>query len=139
MADWTGHARSNYFRVKDVDAFTTFINNVPGIAFWTKDNDSTNFAIFADVTDHGGWPDTRDIEGQDDNCYDMGSLADDLVQHLAENEVAILMEIGNERLRYFTFRSTAVTWDGRRIDLDSDEIYDRVVNEFNIIPTSVSF
>lgn len=26
MANWTGHARSNYFRVKDVDAFTTFIN-----------------------------------------------------------------------------------------------------------------
>lgn len=139
MADWTGHARSNYFRVKNVDAFIAFINSIPGVAFWTKEMNGTYFAIFADTTGHGGWPDTRDVEDQDDNCYGMESLADDLVQYLAENEVAILMEIGNEKLCYLTFRSTAVTWDGRRIDLDSEEIYDRVANEFNIIPTTVNF
>lgn len=139
MSNWIGHARSNYFRVKDVDAFISFVNSIPGLAFWTKETNGTSFAIFVDETDHGGWPDTREVEGQADDIYGMETLADDLAHHLAENEVAILMEVGNEGFRYFTFRSTAVAWDGRRIDLDSDDIYDRVKSEFNRIPTSVSF
>jgi hypothetical protein len=46
-----------------------------------------------------------------------------LAPHLAGDEVAVLMEIGNEALRYFTGTAVAVNGSGRTTRVNLDTVY----------------
>ena len=73
----------------------------------------------------GGWP-----ELMDDNDEPADDLCESLAQHLKEGEVAILFELGHEKLRYLVGAATAVHSSGRRIDLTLAEIYTRARDAF---------
>jgi hypothetical protein len=49
---------------------------------------------------------------------------------LREGEVAILLELGHEKLRYLIGAATAIDSSGRRIDLTLAEIYTRAREAF---------
>jgi hypothetical protein len=80
------------------------------------------FGIAPGDFDEGGWPSCRYNEstGDDDDIDVIGQLP----AHLADDEVAVLMEVGNEKLRYVSGTATAVNSKGEIAHLDFDSIYE---------------
>jgi hypothetical protein len=97
------------------------------LKFWqgTHDN-AARYAITPnDMSDTGGWPEHLDDDGDliEDQC-------DALAGHLADGEIAVLFEIGNEKLRYLIGTATAVHASGKRVDISLSEIYTRARDAF---------
>jgi len=127
MDNWYGHARSNYFKVKDAEAFKNWVKAVDSLDWWETDN---GFAIYSTCPESGGWPSERYDEDTDE--HEDFNLVDDLAEHLQEGEVAILMEVGAAKLRYLTGHAIAVRSDGGRLALSLDDIYKRVAQEWGV-------
>jgi hypothetical protein len=132
MANWYGHSRSNYFRVKDASAFTAWAS---GLGLQVEDNGEGLFAVFGDS--EGWWPSGRwDEDAQEHIDVDFDA---ELQGHLAADEVAILMTTGAEKLRYLTGHAVALHADGRRLDIDLDDIYEQVCLHFGVEPTHATY
>lgn len=127
MANWYGTSRSNYFKVKDAEAFKAWAEQL-GLGVWTSTTRENHFAIYSESGE--GWPSS--YYGEDDNFVevDIGTIA----EHLAEGEVAVLVEAGAEKLRYVTGWATAIAWDGRRTSVSIDDIYAKARAEFGVEP-----
>jgi hypothetical protein len=123
MADWYGHARSSYFRVKDLAAFRVRMKQL-GLEVIGKNPDDTTgadgrVALLSTDVDQGGLPQGY-YDEQQDACVDV-DLVDEIAQHLADGEVAVLVECGaEEKLRYLTGVAIAVNnkSETRRVSLD---------------------
>jgi hypothetical protein len=61
-----------------------------------------------------------------------------LAKHLAEGEVAILMEVGDEEETHLTGRASAVAWDGRVEGVNINDIYDKAAKSFGIDRASIN-
>lgn len=115
MADWYGNSRSNYFKVKDEVEFREWADCL-SLTVWEKDG---GFAI-AGICDMGGWPSSRLDDSDDSDDVD---IPEELSKHLAEDEVAILMEVGAEKLRYVTGIAIAISWTGGIVQINLNDIY----------------
>ena len=129
MADWQSTARSNYFRVKDEDAFRTWVERTPPLTYFTHAADDHLFAIGSTT----GWPMTAYNQAEDEEVEI--DLPMELSLHLAEGQVAVLMETGAEGLRYVTGFAVAVNERGETVSLHMAEIYQRAAERFGIEPT----
>jgi hypothetical protein len=117
MANYYSSARTNYFRVKDVDAFNTWIKefeNGYGVEVVSKED---TFAILFDG--ESGVPNSREVDGD----YDHLDFMDELSVHLADDEVAILHEAGAEKLRYINGFAIAINNKAERRTISLDDIY----------------
>ena len=117
MANYYSSARTNYFRVKDVDAFNTWIKefeNGYGVEVVSKED---TFAILFDG--ESGVPNSREVDGD----YDHLDFMDELSEHLADDEVAILHESGAEKLRYINGFAIAINNKAERRTISLDDIY----------------
>ena len=123
MANWYGIARSNYFRVKDNAAFLIWVDAYNLDYFQDKEG---RYAIAA--SDGEGWPSS--CLSEYDEYLDL-DLPMELAAHLADGEVAILMEVGNEKLRYITGYAVAVNSKGDIISVGLDEIYKKAATAFS--------
>lgn len=127
MANWYGTARSNYFRVKDVSQFLIWADARDLDTFQNKEG---RYAIAA--RDGEGWPSSYvDTAGD----YDVEVEFDpptELFAHLADGEVAVLMEVGNEKLRYLTGYAVAVNHKGDIVSVRLDEIYKKACQAFQV-------
>jgi len=125
MANYCATTRSNYFRVKDAAAFEAWCNE-RNLKFWTKMIDELVdfYAVSADTGDCAGWP------SYDCDTDDEFNIADELAPHLDPRDVAILFEIGSEKLRYLTGYATAVHADGRTVCVNIQDIYELARNTF---------
>lgn len=112
MANYGGFGRTNYFKVKDAEAFEAAA------------------APFGDV--HEGKADTMcvlatsesgDFDAWDEVADEERSLADILPDHLADGEVAVLMGPGAEKLRYISGWALAVHSSGETERLTLFDIY----------------
>ena len=121
MANYYGQARTNYFQVKDLKAWREEMSDYPVELIETKDDDGTMRVGFMDANQDGGGLDWSwwDFETDDDVEIDWAGI---LARHLADNEVAILMEVGSEKYRYLTGYALAVNSKGetREINLSKD-------------------
>lgn len=135
MANWYGTARSNYFRVKDADKFKAWVESIQGLGMWERTNEPGLFGIYSDDGDSGGWPSWR----PDDPEYEEVDLVGELVEHLAEGEVAILMEAGAEKLRYISGYAIAVNHKGEQISVSLADIYQLARATWGIEPTDASY
>lgn len=88
MANYYMYARTNYFRVKDEDAFQALIDSVNGEVI--RDSENRVGAIFDEA-----WS----VYDDDDNEID---FLEEIPSHLLDDEVCIAMEIGHEKMRYLT-------------------------------------
>jgi len=195
MANWYGTARSNYFRVKDTEAFKAWVNAMPDLILLEKDGkfgfyaegDSGGFPSWIDkhTTEvrgailspqgepvhseafihvaYGDAPDEDDVldaatqhfqglpqwAGQENPTLDLeieDQFAEDdqvdwssmLAPHLVEGEVAVLMEVGAEKVRYASGWATAIAWDGRETIIDLHDIYAKAAAEFGVERTSIT-
>lgn len=134
MANWYGSARSNYFAVKDPAAFKAWVETMPSLDLIERDGK------FGFLDNSGeGWPSFRDIEvegGEEE--VDVDLLAE-LSEYLAEGEVAVLMLVGAEKLRYLTGWAGAVSWKGEIVDMNLGEIYTRAETAFGVRPTCAEY
>ncbi len=125
MANYCATTRSNYFRVKDAAAFEAWCNE-RNLDFWTKpiDDHGDFYAISADTGDCAGWP------SYDSDADDEFDIAGELANHLDPRDVAILFEIGSEKLRYLNGYAVAVHAGGRTVSVSLRDIYKRARNAF---------
>ena len=77
-----------------------------------------------------------DEEGGDYRDID---LTEELAEHLVEGEVAVLIEVGAEKLRYLVGYAVAVRSDGEVIHLNLNTIYQMVEDQWGIVPTEAHY
>jgi hypothetical protein len=110
MANYESFQRSNYFSVKDPEAFKELCQKV-GLTFEERQSDVVEnpplFAIFYDQ--EGGWP-TEYYDEERGDGIDF-EIVPEIAAHLAEGEVCILMEIGREGRRYAVGEAIAFNAD----------------------------
>jgi len=117
MANYYSSARTNYFRIKDVDAFNAWVKEFEdndGVEVVSKED---TFAILFDG--ESGVPNSRKVDGD----YEPLDFMDELSVHLADDEVAILHESGAEKLRYINGFAIAVNNKAERRTISLDDIY----------------
>ena len=126
MSNYYATARSNYFAVKDEMTFRQWAEFVglkvldPTLAATNADG-IPRFAITPDNGDENGWPSHRyNEETGDDNEVD---VAAELAAYLKDGEVAVLMEVGSEKLRYLCGYASAVNSSGKTVCMSLEGIY----------------
>lgn len=137
MANYCGSARSNYFKVKDVEAFKAWAATISSIGVWEK---GEMFAIYSDCPDGGGWPSSKwgkvaNEDGEVSEDFVDLDLSAELAEHLTEDSIAVLMETGHEKLRYLVGHAIAVNHKGEYESLNIDSIYELAEKRFGIKPT----
>lgn len=131
MANYYGTARSNYVRVKDSEAFLQWTSRrMLGVLKIERGPDV--FAIYPDDTADGFWP-TYDFEAGAEF-----SLTAELAEHLPQGQVAILLEVGAEALRYLTGEAIAVNHKGRVVVLSLNDIYRKAAREFRVPESEIT-
>lgn len=137
MANWYGTARSNYFRVRNPEAFKDWVRSLPELGFWEFDDQPQLFGIYSNCPDSGGWPTWRTgDDGEDEGEID---IASELAEHLAEGEVAVLIEAGAEKLRYISGQAIAINHMGEVIDVTLSDIYGKAFEKWGIHPTEACY
>lgn len=139
MADYVSTDRTNYFRVKDLDAFKADLaNHAISYRGWNDrvyasivlDEDSSNqpqgaIALFAE----DGWPsfdpdqiaDELELE-EFETKYE--GIEDLIAAHLVPTDVAIVMGAGAEKQRYINGYAIAVNATGQFRQVLLSDIYD---------------
>lgn len=120
VADYLSMVRSNYFKAKDRKAFEEFckcydlemFEGEGGCVGFCKDGVNEGISEFRYDPEAGG-------------LTPVGFFKE-LSEHLDEEYVAVVEEIGHEKMRYFIGRAVASHPDGRVIVVDLDDIYAKV-------------
>lgn len=128
MANWYGTSRSNYVRVKDVDAALASLEP------------------YNDARKHPTHPDFIMISGEDDGAFNTLNYEDDTEldwsewakEHLCEGQVLILMEAGAEKLRYVSGWAAAYSWTGESLTISLEDIYKRIQDEWALDMSQVA-
>lgn len=130
MANDTARARSNYFHVKDLDAFREALHAATeNIDIQPQgDADPTYITLLSSDTDTGGWPSFEYDERTDE--YEPIDLPAIIAPHLVDDEVVVLMEVGWQKLRYLFGRAVAFDSTGEIQAVDVDDIYELAKTRF---------
>ncbi len=132
MANWYGNARSNYFRVKDTDVFLRWTER-RGFGVFKSQQGPNVLAIHpGNATDCGDWP-SYDMEN--DTEFD---LVAELAGHLELGQIAVLLEVGAEKLRYLTGQAIAVNARGRVVEVTLNDIYRKAAHAFRIPESEIT-
>ena len=108
MANYEAMVRSNYFRVKNESAFRMEIDRMAYIEVRTDDTEAELLMICRyDGDSLPGWYDMDEYGSYYDDEPPEIDWVDFFSRHLEDEEVAIIMEVGHEKLRYLTGVATA--------------------------------
>ena len=160
MADWYGRARSNYFKVKDMDKFKEFCadwyakpiekehdllspvcekcktckikedcEQYVKATIGECDGKTTKQMLvgFLGEDDKGSLPHFREDENTGVDL-DFDDFLQELAKHLVDGWVAVMVEVGAEKLRYVTGYACAVNSKGKIKTVSIDEIYKKAEN-----------
>ena len=118
MANYYSTARTNYFSVKNVDAFKKWLESFAGAELETGEGeDESKFCLLFDE----GMPSYKEDEnGEELEDFD---FIQELAQHLADGEVAVYIEAGAEKMRYVNGYAIAVNNKGETENVNLDVIY----------------
>lgn len=114
MANYECVTRSNYFRVKDPEAFRKFMSRVYGsdkVNLWEKKDKEDRlvfgFGLFGEISGYKAEEADDDDDLEEYTDYDV--FLDGLQQHVAADDAVIIVEGGNEKLRYIIGGAVVVT------------------------------
>ena len=126
MANYYATARSNYFAVKDEKAFRDWAFRLgltvlePDLRDETADGIRRFGISSGNFVESCGWP---KVVWNEETCdYDPIEVHEQLSAHLADNEVAVLIEVGNETLRHVTGVAVTVNKKGRIVTVNLDSV-----------------
>lgn len=127
MANYYGVGRTNYFRVKDLDAFREELDTIRGVTLHTKEEPCPETGkawvmLMDDNPDGGGWCPYYD-QDTDEADYDV-DLEEVIANHLIDSDVAIIMETGHEKHRYLIGWAAAVNSKGESVRINLASIYE---------------
>ncbi len=95
--------------------------------------DPTLFAVHSgDRTDDGSWP-SYDLENDKDIDFQ-----GELVGHLLEGQVAVLMSAGADKLRYISGSAVAVNHEGHAVTVSLDDIYATAASYFGVTEKEIT-
>ena len=118
MANYYGAARSNYFRVKDIQAFKCWAEGLDLKVIHGTDQGNTTFAL---LPPH--WSDDGCFPSYKPDTNEHIDLAAELSLHLDTDSVAIIIEIGAEKLRYLHGHALAINASGETVTVQLADIY----------------
>lgn len=123
MANYCATTRSNYFRVKRAEEFEVLCEGM-ALNSWTKtfpDHPGDVFyAITADTGDCAGWPTAYWSDELNDFIeFDIEAFVQ---SHLDPRDVAVLLEVGNEKYRYLNGFAVAIHATKPPVRLSLDDI-----------------
>jgi hypothetical protein len=132
MANYMGMARSNYFRVNNLEKFDEFCTKFNLKSMQSQEN-GEHYVGFISESDGG-----LNFEAYDDSGEILpGNITEDLAKLLYEDDVAIFMEIGNEKMRYLSGFAYAVNAKGEEKKIDLGDIY-LLAHELTKYPKNIS-
>jgi hypothetical protein len=131
--------RSNYFKVKNPEAFKEWCNKLH-LDVHESTNDNTQIGmlmIHPDNMSESGWP----FNQYDEELEDWVEIdfTGELAEHLADKQVAVLIEIGYEKLRYLIGVAIAVAWNGEIKSISLDDIYKLAEYAWDVEVTDASY
>ena len=116
MSNYYATARSNYFGIKDKEAFDEALHDIPVQFEHRGDNEAM---IFATCETDGAWP--FNYEGPAGEELEINWI-DIISPHLEDNHICILAEAGSEGLSYLIGWTMAFNNKGENISLDLEDI-----------------
>lgn len=139
MGTWIGTARSNYFLVKDADAFRVWADEVGLFVSDRLDHQRTRrYAVLAD--EGAGWPSV--VPTSDRNGWRDFDLVTELAAHVVPGEIVVCVEAGAEKLRYITGEAVAfrVAFGGvEKLRLTLKDIYDLAEQQWGTRPNEAEY
>ncbi|MHB1952180.1 MAG: hypothetical protein ACYCOU_00405 [Sulfobacillus sp.] len=126
MANYVAMARTNYFKVKDVEAFEKFVETLDDAETITDEVDGET--LYGIIFDEQGIPSSRqyvnDIgEEVEEEDIDFPAL---LAEHLVDGWVAELREVGFEKTRYLIGLAILVNSKGQRWEVHLEQIHEKI-------------
>lgn len=113
MANYECTVRTNYFHVKDEEAFRELVKGIVsdyGIELFER-NDSDGKKLFG-FGSYGSLNGIRKDNAEDDDKYDEEDVLYQKLQScVAEDDAVIILAAGNEKLRYVTGDAVCITHD----------------------------
>ena len=129
MSDYFEQCRSNYIRVKDKEAFQAFLGRFDGVVAMIEDKTGRVGFVAPD-----GLPDIpEDVE----NSGEEFDFINDLAEHLADNEVLIVMGSGSDGVKYIVGYAIAINNRKERREVNLDDIYE-LAKELTTAPKSIT-
>jgi len=135
MVNYVGCARSNYFAVKNLEAFEKWMDVVPGAMLHAAENDVGD-ALCCIVFEEGLPSDRFDDEAED---YVEIDWVGGLQEHLVDGETVVFMEVGHEKMRYLSGNAWAIHSDGRELNLNLVDMYEMCRKEFGERPSVAEY
>ena len=136
LNDWSGTARSNYVRIKDLAALKRALKPFPVRIEKGKEGNNGKFAIFSCSRD-GGWPIIFDKKQEQPLEFDPAVL---VMPHVKKGEIFIVMEAGHEDRRYISGVAAAYIRHGRKVrhvKISLSDIYRKALEKFKANPSFV--
>lgn len=134
MATYYGVGRSNYVKVRNMEAFEDFIGNFGDLEI--IHDDEGRVALTTD-SDGGEYPhyfydEERDIEIEDYN------FLEDLSKHLVDesDNIFVWMSSGHEKLRYICGFAVAINAKGHVEAVGLEDIYNKCKRKFSFEPST---
>lgn len=153
MANYYANFRTNYFKVKDAEKFKQWADQI-GVEVYLS-HEKQMWAIFPGKHDDTGsiptnrWvPDNINdeelitqgwTEEEISEGYQEIDFLKELSGHLEEDQVAVVMEAGSEKLRYLNGYAGAVNAAGEVVEINLDQIYELAQKTFGIKPTLAQY
>ena len=138
MANYCCTIRTNYFHVKDEAEFRSLMEQTYGsedtIEVWEKRDDGGNTMFGFGC--YGGIAGIRNTDEEDDDLEDTAfdRFLEKLQQCVAEDDAVVIMEAGNEKMRYIV--GTALILTNKACEcLDIAELAEKRAAELLAIPS----
>lgn len=112
MANYEMTARTNYFKVKDEEAYKEFLGRFYGLEDIVSSEDKDLHCIIFDES----------LPDEDENEEEVSFLSE-LSKYLADGWVLVYMESGHEKHRYVTGFATAINNKGETRHISLESIY----------------
>jgi hypothetical protein len=122
VANYYGQTRSNYFAVRDAEAFKAELENYP-VRVITKETEGVTLYGFLD-DDADGSGEIWSIFNDETDEYDEIDWGHVFKRHLQDDWVAVIITTGSEKYRYFTGDATAYNNKGESKTLNLEHIYE---------------
>lgn len=120
MANYYAAARSNHFRVNNVEGLKEILPG--GVELHEASQHSDQVCLIVTCPDQAGWPFWDHDSDEDDAEIHWVAL---ISPFLLDDEVVIMMEAGAEKLRYISGFAFAFNNKGEEITIRLSDIYER--------------
>lgn len=127
MANYCCAVRTNYFHVKDPEAFRKFMKKVvaceDNVSVWEEKDNAGNtvfgFGCYSSILGVLVHEEECDEDDYDYDDYDFNEFVYGLSELVADDDAIIILESGNEKLRYVTGSALVITsTDNEYMEID---------------------